>query len=1105
MTIDISRKTFNSHRNTAWTTTMQGRVATDAPINEDRSLRDRRLRAMMTHLIGRAGYPATQPDSFLIGLSGGALTIGPGTMYVDGHPAENFGTGTPVFDDILSEMWGLEPVPFDDQPYLPGVTPDPPEDGTHLIYLVTWQRDTTFLNDPSILDPAIFTDTFARRQTVWQVRSFGPVGPGIDCDTDDEDIPGWSALIAPSAARLTTRANPAATDPDPCLLPPDAAFRGTDNRTYFFAIHNIAPDGTPLVKFSRTNAVVATAILSQPASDVLEVAQVAKDDFLRFNPGDWVEITDEVRVLTETPGVIARILSVDDPSDTITLEAALPAGTIRLHGAGPDADQSFFPVVRRWDQTGQVRDETGTLVVDLDLPGADGLIPAPTDGTFLHLEDGVEVALTLDPFGGDFRPGDNWSFIARYADSSVEELDLAPPQDNQLHYCRLALAEAAGGVWTEVFSDCRDPIEEVCCCTVVVRPGEDIQAAIDSLPDDVGGCVCLKPGEHVLQVPIVVSAPNITLHGECHGVDVRLDGSGPALSILGTTGIEVHTIAFSHRAAEGSQGVVEILDSSGISVHDCACAAERGTSSSGIVVVACYDVTIRDCSIAGTVIGIIAGYRSEEIILATNRLDLGGEGFEGLSGIAAPGAIGRLTITGNRIAGAATGVSLNDDATGQERFSLALGSLVADNLVSLSETEEAPDAEISRHGIDSAADRTVLRGNTIRFRGSARAGIRATGSGLVIVENRIDVTATDAARNIGILIGVPDDVAHLTTGVNLSANMLAGMTTAVFIRDAMGVDLSDNDMTPAAAEGAPAVACDEALSPRIAGNTISGRANAIIATNGRNAVIEANAISGTEIAIGLSGELGASVRGNRVTDCRSFGVLAMYCLGRITVVENRVANCGTAGPFPCGIGAFFILGEWHVEANEVLDTGLPVEGDANPQAAAGIMGFLILEARVESNLVSCSDLARVPDGREDRALLMQGLLEIRFTFGDRVISFGFSCQIVDNKFIGKGNRALVELRQSNISDNVAIRFERVFFCNNYVMHQGGVAGAGNASVILDGTAGVVMGNQVKALSFAHPSMNLGNMPGTVIGNVTASGIVNGPNFPAPESSFNLIF
>ncbi len=284
MTVDISRKTFDPRRHTAWTTTMQGRVATDAPVNENQAQRDRRGRALLTDLAGRCGYPEILPDSFKVGIAGSELTVAPGRYYVDGHLADNFGTGTEAFDTVLSELRGTDAVAFSAQPYGTGGA-GPPANGLHIVYLDVWQRDVTYLEDVSILDPAIATDTFARRQTVWQLRTFGPVGAGTSCSTE---IPDWDLATSPSRARLTTRANPASAAEDPCLLPPGALYRGIDNRTYLVAIHGFDGAGAPLIKFSRTNGSVATAILARPQAKVLEVAQVARDDFLRFNPGDWV-------------------------------------------------------------------------------------------------------------------------------------------------------------------------------------------------------------------------------------------------------------------------------------------------------------------------------------------------------------------------------------------------------------------------------------------------------------------------------------------------------------------------------------------------------------------------------------------------------------------------------------------------------------------------------------------------------------------------------------------------------------------------------------------------------------------------------------------------
>lgn len=710
--------------------------------------------------------------------------------------------------------------------------------------------------------------------------------------------------------------------------------------------------------------------------------------------------------------------------------------------------------------------------------------------------------MTIAAAGGEIHRGDAWSFIARFADSSVEELDGAAPHDFQHHYCRLAMAEAAGGVWTAVTSDCREPIDEECCCSVVVSPGEDIQAAIDSLPDDVGGCVCLKPGEHVVSAMLTISTPNVTIHGECHGASVRLDGDGPVLRVERTLGIEIHTIAFSHRSAEGGAGILEIVGSERVAVAACEFSAIRGSGSAGILLADATSVSIRDCHVAETVLGIVMAARCEDIIVADNSLDLGGEAFDAQMGIAAPNAIGAIVVTGNRVAGALTGISLNDDPTGQIRSSLAAGSLIADNRILMQPREAGADDETSMHGIDSAADAVVIRGNKIRFAGSARAGIRATGTGLAIIENTVEAESGEGDRNIGLLVGVPEDTPHLTRGVSIADNALRGTTTALFLRGASEITVVGNDLRPTPAPRQPAIAMQDLVGSRVAGNSIEG--GGVVATGGRLTVIESNTIARGAFGIGIGTEFGASVRGNRIAEAGTFGILALQCLARTAVVENQVSNAGAMGSLPFAIGGLIVVGEWHVEANEVMNTGVPTDGQANAAPAIGIIGILVLEARVESNLVTYSNLDLLPDGREDRALLLQGLIEVAFVFADRRVTFGFPCQIGDNKFIGKGNRALVELRQTVINDNVLIRFDRVFFTHNYCLHVGGVDGAGNASVILDGSAGVVMGNQVKALSLAQPSMNLGGMQGTVVGNITWNGIVNHPNFPNPEASFNTI-
>ena len=139
---------------------------------------------------------------------------------------------------------------------------------------------------------------------------------------------------------------------------------------------------------------------------------------------------------------------------------------------------------------------------------------------------------------------------------------------------------------------------------------------------------------------------------------------------------------------------------------------------------------------------------------------------------------------------------------------------------------------------------------------------------------------------------------------------------------------------------------------------------------------------------------------------------------------------------------------------------------------------------------------------------MRGLLEFTQVLGNTQLTLGFAVQILGNKFIGNGRTALVELRQTQLTDLLFVRFERVSFDHNYCSHVSApvppAGGAQGATVWLVGRRAIVMGNHVKALTPSFPSVNFNGMPGPYIGNVTAGGTVNHADFPAPAASFNMI-
>lgn len=514
---DYTKLRFQPARDAAGILMQQGRVMLDQDWNEMAELLDRRWRAETMDIVGRAVVPRQTPDGFLIRIApGNDLTIGCGRIYVDGLLAENHGTEPWRYDASLGELVGSQPLPYESQPYLPElaalpapnpfVLPQPPDNGPHVVYLDVWQREVTYLEDPGLVDQAVAVDTGVRLQTAWQVKVLKDAG-AVDCSTKDGDLPGWAALTAPSAGRLTTAAAGVPASTDPCTLPPNTGYRGADNRFYRVEIHKPGPLGTAQFKWSRDNASVASQVTAINATgDTLSVVRTKRDAVLRFSPGDWVEVTDDLHELGGLPGEMRKVKLVDDVNLTVQLTAPV---TLAPAPGGFDASKPLRHTrIVRWDQKGVVLDSNGNTIVDVDANG--GLIPAPANATVV-LEDGVQVTFSVDSAspGGQFLLNDYWVFAARVVDASVELLDHAPPRGIHHHYARLAVITFPASA-----PDCRvfwpPEFGGGCDCGACVTADEHnqgqftIQMAIEQVKST-GGRVCLGPGTYTLQDTVMVS------------------------------------------------------------------------------------------------------------------------------------------------------------------------------------------------------------------------------------------------------------------------------------------------------------------------------------------------------------------------------------------------------------------------------------------------------------------------------------------------------------------------------------------------------------------------------------------------------------------------
>ncbi len=540
MGADVSGNRFNALDDFAGVEIKQGGLLLDADFNVSRAVTDRRLRAEASDILGPSTVSSITPDAFRIIAAAGTLSIAKGRLYVDGLLAENHGATSAdpaktLFDPVMGEPTFVDPIDYAEQPYLPNA-PALPTKNTHLVYLDVWQRELTHLERPELVEIAVGVETSSRLQTVWQVRALGDDARGATCASPDGDLEGWSTLIAASSGRLSTGTFDVPPSSDPCELPPTGGYRGLENQTYRVEIQDAGlPDGTATFKWSANNASVGSRVASMVSATELELQTLGRDDVLRFNTGDWVEIIDDVRELSQRSGEMRRI-TINEAARRITFAPALPDEMLPAPQTFPDADspRARNLRVRLWDQKGTVlRTGPGGTTQpfqDLDAVGSTGVITVPAAGTTLLLEDGVTVSFATRGTRG-FRSGDYWVFAARTADASVEQLDNAPPRGIHHHYARLGIWDVASGTVT----DCRTPWPprgdgHDCSCGACVTPTSHaggtltIQMAIDQVIKAGGGTVCLAVGNYALEAPVKIEGAR----------SVRLIGKGIASQLLAT-------------------------------------------------------------------------------------------------------------------------------------------------------------------------------------------------------------------------------------------------------------------------------------------------------------------------------------------------------------------------------------------------------------------------------------------------------------------------------------------------------------------------------------------------------------------------------------------
>ncbi len=867
---DFTRFTHRPEKHYTRVLKQQGRVDLDADWNESVEIATHLERTEAIDVIGRCGVPI-HGGGFEIDHAGAQLTISRGRIYVDGILCSNEAAG-----QESASPGEPGPVALDEQEDLPDYAPSL-STGVYLVYLDVWERHVTALEDPEIREVALGgPDTTTRTRTVCQVKlehlGFDAPLHGLECRPH-------SAL--PADGRLAARAEAADDPSNPCAVPAAAGYRGLENRLYRVEIHGDGRSGspaTPTFKWSRDNGSVVLPI-ADGGIDGTEVTlkRLGPDEVLTVKVGDWVEVSDDDTELYGRPGTLGRIADggIDKASLTITLEDS---------GGGP-VDLSAHVgeghlKLRRWDHH---------ATDDVTLLGG----ALPIQGGWFELEDGVEVRFAA---AATYHTGDYWVIPARTREGTVEwprEEGASPPAGLALprlgiehHYCTLALARREGKAWTEV-RDCRPrfpPLTEVSWCCVTVAPGEDIQKALDSLPDGsvdpewVGGCVCLKTGVHEITAPLRIETSNVVLHGEGPGAVVRRTGIGSLLlEMTEVSDCRVQDIRFESRADAGARLMLVYLKG----CHDVTlqgCRLEASPHAlTGVLISDSHGVRVDRCSVSGVLVGVEVRSDSTGAEVRANRLT--GSGVpddqrypDGLVGVVLRGA-GASRVEGNRIANFQIGARVYDDAE---------GSVVAANRIQRKALRPGADPmEDKAFGIDVAAPRCLVRDNVIAIPGAAYGGIRIGFSedyysvdavGVCVEKNRLRSSflaeaEADAVQPLGIQVGSGQGEHGATADdAVIRGNLLTGMMDAVEVIRSSGVQILDNEI------GADDKSLHEAIGlvltqdVRVAGNRVRGFQTGVRLAYGGGHRIFDNHFAGGEVGVLAADQDSLEVGRNRIEE-----------------------------------------------------------------------------------------------------------------------------------------------------------------------------------------------------------------------------------------------
>ena len=413
MQYDITRDTFDPANQYSRVLMRQGSVMLDADWNEQHDILLDYMRTLARDLFGRHAGPSENPGFEIIAsadpnwqahlndrigadplyqslalqqLLPDTLIVGPGRYYVDGIMVTN---DAPLICQLQLGSIGVQ--------------------DSLLIYLDVWERLVTSAQNDAIREKALGgPETCGRTQVCWRVRALKKPThmTDIDIGTFIDNLP------QSGSGSLRARAQQISPATAPCVIAPDARYRGLENHLYRVEIHQGGEatgraDGAT-IKWSRDNGAAVFSIRSFGANmETVEVETLGRDRRFGLQQGDWVEVINDRIAVNGITGPLLQVVKTCGDSLTVTLKSGPDAGA-DLASIVKDGT-ALHPILRLWTPA-----SAGQSAGAMPIKGYDD--DHLTDG-WTDLEEGIQVRLSS---GGLYKPGDYWLIPARVATGDIE-------------------------------------------------------------------------------------------------------------------------------------------------------------------------------------------------------------------------------------------------------------------------------------------------------------------------------------------------------------------------------------------------------------------------------------------------------------------------------------------------------------------------------------------------------------------------------------------------------------------------------------------------------------------------------------------------------------